>query len=282
MTLVREVMTQNPIVAQIPGSRNDVLKLMIRYNLTGVPVVKKNDGSLAGMITRNDIFDKPEEDQLALLMSREPLTLSPEDTVEKAASTMLETKVTHLPVVEGKKLVGILTPTDLLAEVESKASGVPVENIALSPCVPIYQDAPLMVAFVTFKVGKVNALPVLDENGRLIGILTDRDIFNKALTNSSVAVSRLGIGGDEDEWTWEGLRNVMKLWFEVSKIDVPAVPVRDIMVRSPTTVFRRTNVSEAARTMRRNDFGQLPVVDSKDNLVAMLYDMNVISVLVKD
>lgn len=34
--------------------------------------------------------------------------------------------------------------------------------------------------------------------------------------------------------------------------------------------------------MRRNDFGQLPVVDSKDSLAAMLYDMDVISILAKD
>lgn len=279
MTTVEKVMTHNPITAEIPGSRNDVLKLMVKHNLTGVPIVKKTDGSLAGMISRSDIFMNPEEDQLAMVMNRNPLTLSPQDTVEHAASLIVKTKVTHFPVVEDGKLVGILTPTDLLYEVEKKASGIPVEELALSPCVPVYQDTPLRVALITFKVSRVNALPVLDANARLSGILTDRDVFNKSLINGSIALTALGIGGDEDEWTWEGLRNVMKLWFEVSKIEVPAIPVRDIMVRSPTTVFRKTNVSEAARTMRRNDFGQLPVVDSKENLVAMLYDVDVVSIL---
>ncbi|MDW5563475.1 MAG: CBS domain-containing protein [Methanomassiliicoccus sp.] len=279
MTTVDKVMSHNPITAEIPGSRNDVLKLMVKHNLTGVPIIKKADGSLVGMITRQDIFQNPEEDQLAMVMNREPLTLSPQDTVEHAASLIVKTKVTHYPVIENGKLVGILTPTDLLYEVEKRASGIPVEELALSPCVPIYQDAPLRVALVTFRASRVNALPVLDASGRLSGILTDRDVFNKSLINGSIALTALGIGGDEDEWTWEGLRNVMKLWFEVSKIDVPAIPVRDIMIRSPTTVFRKTSVSEAARTMRRNDFGQMPVVDSKDNLVAMLYDVNAISIL---
>jgi CBS domain-containing protein len=279
MTTVERVMTHNPITAEIPGSRNDVLKLMVKHNLTGVPIVKKTDGRLVGMITRNDIFTHPEEDQLAMVMNREPLTLSPQDTIEHAANLIVKTKVTHFPVVENGNLVGILTPTDLLYEVEKKASGIPVEELALSPCVPIYQEAPLRVALITFRASGVNALPVLDANGRISGILTDRDIFNKSLINGSIALTALGIGGDEDEWTWEGLRNVMKLWFEVSKIEVPAIPVRDIMVRSPTTVFRKTSVSEAARTMRRNDFGQLPVVDSKESLVAMLYDVNVVSIL---
>jgi CBS domain-containing protein len=281
MTLVEDVMTSNPLFVQIPGSRADALKLMIKFNLTGVPVVKKADGAFAGLITRNDIFKNPEEDQLAMIMNREPVTLSPKDTTEHAATQMIRTRTSHVPVVEDKKLVGILTPTDLLIEVERKASGIPVEELALSPCVPIYNNAPLKVAFTTFKVAKVNALPVLDDNGLMIGILTDRDLFKKILINNSHGVSRMGIESDEDEWAWEGLKNIVKMWFEIAKIDMPTIPVRDIMVKSPTTVFKKANVSDAARTMRRNDFGQLPVVDSKENLVAMLYDMDVISILAK-
>ena len=53
MTIVDQVMTHNPITAEIPGSRNDVLKLMVRHNLTGLPIIKKADGSLAGMVTRS-------------------------------------------------------------------------------------------------------------------------------------------------------------------------------------------------------------------------------------
>ena len=151
-------------------------------------------------------------------MNKDPICLSPSDNVEDAASVMISCHMDHIPIVKGNELLGILTPTDLLAEVERKASGIPVEELALSPCVPIYEDASLRVAFTTFRVGRVNALPALGENGKLVGILTDRDLFNKSIVNGSVARSDLGIGGDEDEWSWEGLRNVMKLWYEVSNI----------------------------------------------------------------
>jgi len=282
MTTVEEVMTPNPIVAQVPGNRNEVLKTMVKHNLTGLPVVRRNDGSLAGLITRQAIFEKPDEDQLALIMSRDPPFIGPKDNVKKAAQIFCTKQIRHLPVVDARRLVGIVTPTDLLSVVEKTATDVPVESVIRSPCVPIYQDAPLAVALVTFKVTKANALPVLDDTGRLSGILTDRDIFNKSYIDGSVAMADLGIGQDEDEWTWEGLRNVMKLWYEVSKIELPGLPVREIMVRSPVTVFKKTNVSEAARIMRKNDFGQLPVRDSKDNLLAMIYDFDVISVLAGD
>ncbi|MCQ5375863.1 MAG: CBS domain-containing protein [Methanomassiliicoccales archaeon] len=279
MTLIEEIMTPNPIVAQIPSSRNEVLKIMVKHNLTGLPVIRRNDGILAGMITRQDIFEKPDEEQLALIMNRDPPVIGPKDTVKKAAELFITNQVRHLPVVDGGKLIGIVTPTDLLSVVEKIATHIPVEKVIRSPCIPIYQDAPLAVALVTFKVSKASALPVLDDTGRLVGILTDRDIFNKSYINGSVAMADLGIGQDEDEWTWEGLRNVMKLWYEVSKIELPGLPVREIMVREPVTVFKKTSVSEAARIMRKNDFGQLPVRDSKDNLLAMIYDFDVISVL---
>lgn len=282
MVLVEEVMTPNPIVAQIPSSRNEVLKIMVKHNLTGLPVVKRSDGSLAGLITRQDIFNKPDEDQLALIMRRNPEIIDLKDTVNKAVRIFLEKGVRHLPVVESNKLVGILTPTDLLELVEKRGQDIPVERVIRSPCVPIYQEAPLAVALITFKVSKANALPVLDETGRLRGILTDRDIFNKSHINGSVAMADLGIGQDEDDWTWEGLRNVMKLWYEVSKIELPGLPVKEIMVPSPVTVFKRTSVAEAARIMRKNDFGQLPVRDSKDRLLAMIYDTDVISILAEE
>jgi CBS domain-containing protein len=155
----------------------------------------------------------------------------------------------------------------------------PVETVIKSTCVPIFQDSPLVVALVTLKVSKISALPVLDEKGRLVGILTDRDIFNTTLVNGHVAKSEMGIGKDEDDWSWDGLRSIMKLWYQVSKLELPGVTVKDVMVASPTTVFRKTSVSEAARIMRKNDFGQLPVRDAKDHLLAMIYDLDIISVL---
>ncbi|MFA5313538.1 MAG: CBS domain-containing protein [Methanomassiliicoccales archaeon] len=282
MTTVGEVMTTNPIVAQVPGSRNEVLRTMVKHNLTGLPVVRRNDGTLAGIITRQDIFSKPGEDQAAMIMNRDPPVIGPKDPVEKAAKIFSELKTRHLPVVENRKLVGILTPTDLLAVVEKKSLEGPVEKVIMSPCVPIYQEATLAVASVTLSVSKSSALPVLDEQGHLVGILTDRDIFNKAYVDGSVAVAELGLDNEREEWSWDGLRNVMKLWYEVSKVELPGMPVKDIMIPNPITVFKKTAISEAARIMRKNDFGQLPVRDAKDNLLAMIYDHDVISILAEN
>ncbi|OPY31127.1 MAG: Inosine-5'-monophosphate dehydrogenase [Methanomassiliicoccales archaeon PtaU1.Bin124] len=280
MTTVGEVMTTNPIVAQVPGSRNEVLKTMVKHNLTGLPVVRRSDGTLAGMITRQDIFAKPEEDQAAMIMNRDPPTIGPKDMVEKAAAIFSAKKLRHLPVVENHKLVGILTPTDLLAVVERKSIEGPVEKVIKSPCVPIYQDATLAVASITLTVSKSTALPVLDEAGHLVGIISDRDIFNRSYVEGGEV--KTTDEDEEEEVPADSLKNVMKLWHHASKVDLPGMPVKDIMVRNPITVFKKTAISEAARIMRKNDFGQLPVRDAKDNLLAMIYDHDVISILAEE
>lgn len=278
---VKEIMTENPIVAELPGTRTEVLKKLVKNNVTGLPVVKSDDGTLAGFVTRQDIFSKPEEEQLALLVRRDIPTTGPNASVKDAARLMVDMQLSHLPVVEKNKLVGILTPTDLLIVVEKDNPQTTVEDVVRSPCIPIYQGAPLSVALATFRAAKVSALPVLDDDAKLVGIITDRDIFNQTIVDSSVVMSDLGISDDEDNWTWEGLRNVMKLWYEVSRVDLPKLGVKDIMIKNPMTVFRKTLVADAARIMRKHDFGQLPVRDSKDNLVAMIYDIDVVSTLTK-
>ena len=279
--IVSEIMTDKPIVAEVPGTRTDILKLLVRENITGVPVIKHSDKTLIGFVTRQDIFNRPEEEQLALLIRRDYPTISPDSDVKDAARLIVENGVRHIPVVEDGRLAGIVTPKDLLIVVEKNNDMTPVIEIERSTCAPIYEGSPLSVALITLKVANVTALPVLDENARLTGIITDRDIFNQSVVDGSVVMSDLGLSQDVENWSWEGLRNVMKLWYEVSKVELPNLSVREVMVRNPTSVFSKTPASEAARIMRKNDFGQLPLRGARDNLIGMIYDTDVISTILK-
>lgn len=65
--LVSDYMTTDVVSVEIPGNRDDVLKILKRTGISGVPVLKS--GKLVGIITRKDLLHKPEENQLALLMT---------------------------------------------------------------------------------------------------------------------------------------------------------------------------------------------------------------------
>ena len=277
---VKDIMTEDPIVAKLPGTRTEVLRIMVTKKLTGVPVIKK-DGTYVGFVARKHIFANPTEEQLALLVQKDWPTIVKSTKVEDAARLFVDGDIHHMPVVSKKKVVGMLTPADFLGAVQKKNVATPVSELVRSPCVPVYEKTPLKVALEIIKVAKVFALPVLDKAGKLTGIITDRDIFNQSHIDGSIAISDLGLGDDEDSWSWDGLRNVMKLYYEESRIDLPKIYVEKVMVKPPVTVFEKTGAAEAAKMMMAEDFGQLPVIDMNDKLIAMLYELDVVATLVQ-
>ena len=272
-------MTKDPIKVVLPGTRTNVLKVLVTHKLTGVPVVRK-DGSLAGFVTRKHIFAKPLEEQLAMLMERNHPLVDINTDIKMIASVFLDNEIHHVPIVRNNKLVGIITPADLLGYINSLDIDRPVEDLIRSPCVAIHESTPLNVASEIMRLGNVFALPVLDSEGHLSGLLTDRDMFDLSVINGKIAMHDLGLAEQDDAWAWEGLRNVLRLYYEERKIQLPKMAVRDVMVRKPMTVFRKTGASEAATIMYRYDFGQLPVVDSQDRLHAMLYELDIVAAMI--
>lgn len=278
---VSEVMIKKPVTVEAPSNRSKVLRLLVQHNITGVPVVKEGTNKYVGFVSRQDIFAKPDVEQLALIVDKKHSFVQSKDDVRKAAKILVGQNLHHLPVVDKKRLVGILTPTDLLSIVEKENFKDSVETLVQRPCIPIYEGTPLTVVAAMIKITNAYAFPVLDDDSKLSGIITDRDIFNLSVVDGGTAFSDLGSGVDEDVWSWEGMRNIMKLYYEVSMITLPKIPVKEIMVKEPITVFRKTSISEAARIMRKNDFGQLPIRDTDDNLFAMVDELDVVSVLIK-
>jgi CBS domain-containing protein len=146
-------------------------------------------------------------------------------------------------------------------------------------CAPVFQETPLFIAWRILKISQSYALPVLNPEGHLIGIITDRDFFGIGKVGHKTTESAMGMGDDEDIWTWESVRNVMKVYYEVSDIDLPKGPVKKYMRKSPTTVFVRTKAAAAAQKMHTNNFRYLPIIDNKENLVNMVSDLDIISTL---
>ena len=118
MKTVADVMTNMPIVVQVPGNRNDAINIMVRNKLTGLPVVRASDGQLMGIISRRDVFKNMKETQLSILMKKNPLVISPDATLAEAAKIFFEKRIHRLPVVENQRLIGIITPTDLIREIK--------------------------------------------------------------------------------------------------------------------------------------------------------------------
>ncbi|QDT11657.1 CBS domain-containing protein [Stieleria marina] len=76
-------------------------------------MVKRTDGSMAGVVSRQDILSKP-GDRVCDVMTDNPRMATPETEIHTALSVLLENRISCLPVVKDKMLVGLLSVSDLL------------------------------------------------------------------------------------------------------------------------------------------------------------------------
>jgi acetoin utilization protein AcuB len=127
-------------------------------------------------------------------MRTDVITINPELRVERAWELMARQRIRHLPVVKNGLLVGIITERDLKRtvfssppppptrqEVKPQPSGtpgdLPVEAIMTKEVYTVKPTDPLLIAVLHMVDEKIGALPVVDETGKLLGILTETDLL---------------------------------------------------------------------------------------------------------
>jgi acetoin utilization protein AcuB len=126
--LVKDWMTRRVVTIYSETSLPEAHRLMLVNKIRRLPVLKM--GHLVGIVTRGDVRGAEASGATSLnmcelayilskldiekIMTRNPITISPEATISEAAKIMLEQKVSGLPVVdEAGSLVGIITESDI-------------------------------------------------------------------------------------------------------------------------------------------------------------------------
>lgn len=274
---VDDIMIKNVKSIEIPGTRDEVLELMQKERISAVPVVK--EGTLLGIVTRIDLLKHPEEEQIAMLMTRDPITITPDAPLSKAASILMQTGLRRLPVVVRGKLVGIVTVSDIVGAIGQMDIKDPIMNFIRDGIVAIWEETPVPVASEIIRLSKRDALPVLNSKRELAGIISITDIINLSRIEDTVEKSDMSAGADEDKWTWESMRDTMSLYYGVSRIALPDVPVKNVMIKEVITAFHKTPVSECAKKMRRNRIEQVPVITADNKLDGLLLDRELLAVI---
>lgn len=278
--LVKDYMTADVVHVDIPGNRDDVLKILKRTGISGVPVLKNK--KLVGIITRKDLLGKPEETQLGLLMTSKPVTIGPDADIREAARLLVTHRIRRLPVVEDNKLVGLLSVADLIHAIAQMKIKDEIKDIYTSKTFALWEDTPLPLVGRVMEISGVDAIPILNADSVLQGIISERDLIRSSSIEDSVGVSDFSNGTDDDEWTWESIRDNHTISFGISRVQLPNRPVKVAMVKNVVAVPKNAEVSECALKMRRSRVDQLPVVNGDKRLVALLYDRDLIRVLCKD
>jgi Predicted transcriptional regulator, contains C-terminal CBS domains len=278
---VEDIMVKNVAVATLPGSRDEVLSILKDKNVSGVPVLK--DNKVVGIVSRTNILKNPEEEQLALLMSRNPVTIRVGSSLKEAARLLYEKDIRRLPVVdENGYLKGLITTADVIDAIADFEIETPIRDYLSSNVYVLWSETPLPVVSMLMSLADVKACPIIDLNLNLVGIISDRDVVGSSIIEDRVEKSDMSAGDDDDSWTWESMRDTMSIYYSVSSVKLPTDKfARDIMVSEMITATKISSVSVCARKMKRARIDQMPVVGSDGKLEGMLVDRELLLPLIQ-
>jgi CBS domain-containing protein len=110
--LAKDIMTKKVITVSPQTTVKDLAKTLTKHKISGTPVTGKS-GKLMGVVSRTDIVDKI-GNKVKEIMSQDIVRVSEETPVEEIANLFTTYKINRVPVLQGKKLTGIVSRADIV------------------------------------------------------------------------------------------------------------------------------------------------------------------------
>jgi acetoin utilization protein AcuB len=194
--LVRERMTANPIVVTPDTSFEDALQLLREKKIRRLPVVDKN-GNLVGIVVEKDLLYASPSPATSLsvfeihsllaklkikdVMTKRVITVGEDCPLEEAARIMVEHKIGSLPILRDRKVVGIITETDIFKVMTEALGGSCTQCVRATVRVPEEKGALAQLAGEIAKLG-----------GNIVSVVTFgmSDASHRELTLKVVGLKR--------------------------------------------------------------------------------------------
>jgi CBS domain-containing protein len=139
MTTARDIMTQGAECARSEETLADAARKMRDLDVGALPICGDDD-RLKGMVTDRDILVRcvaegadPTSTPVSELAEGKPVTIGADDPIDQALQTMIEHGVRRLPVIDGDRLVGMVSQADVARETTPEQAGQLVAALSRSP-----------------------------------------------------------------------------------------------------------------------------------------------------
>jgi CBS domain-containing protein/anti-sigma regulatory factor (Ser/Thr protein kinase) len=119
--------------------------------------------------------------KISEVMTSDVHTVSPEMTMSQLLELLRFERISGAPVVSEGKLVGIVSLEDLILSLIHHDSDAPIKKYMTSRIITVKSYDPVVEALETFTKAQVGRLPVVDQNGMLVGMITKGDITRGVL-----------------------------------------------------------------------------------------------------
>jgi len=179
------------------------------------------------------------------IMTPSPRSLPSGASVREASALLADEHVRHLPVVDDGMVVGVVSDRDLLEATggEPARAERTLFDLMHAPPTTVRPDDTLVMASVEIGVAKIGCLPVVDDAGGLVGVVTETDLMREFA--QATEAGRLDEQGDD--------------------------PVARFMTADPRTVEPSTTFGAALIRARAHGFRHLPVLEG-ERLVGIVSD----------
>lgn len=276
---VKRAMSKNVVSVSVPGNREKALKLMREENISVLPVVKGDTNELVGLLTRSDLIINPDEDQIAMLMSRVIITAKADDEIETVAVKMIDNNVRRVPVVnDDGELVGIITSFDLVSKaLATMENNNPVEDYMITNVATTWVGTPLNVAFESMRLFGLKSILALDIQAKLAGILTETDFIAESEIISERSEHSSTVGTEGDKWSWD---STSVLYIEKNHLKFSDKSVGDVIGNHLETANEKTKVSDCAKKMKALNIEQIPITNVDGDLIGLVRASDLIKALV--
>ncbi|CAB50348.1 CBS domain-containing protein [Pyrococcus abyssi] len=193
---VRDVYKPAPVVKPT-DDLSHAAKLLLETDLRSLPV-GENKAEILGVISDMALLERVVAEEFGKrkveeFMTKDVITLGPDDTVAKALATMRDHGISRIPVVDEEgKLEGLVTLHDLIIRFikprfkaqygELAGEKIPPFSMKLREAmikgvITIMPEATIREAVSTMKDNNIDGLVVVDENNKVVGILTVKDLL---------------------------------------------------------------------------------------------------------
>ncbi len=285
---VGKVMTQDVVFVRAETPLGEVVRTLLDRDFRALPVLDESS-HVVGIVTNRDLVERGglsgRVELLAVLgggalerelgaagmrekraddvMSRQVVTVGPDEPLDRAAHLMVERKIKRLPVVDGDgRLVGMLSRVDVLRTMGetyvSPASGAPprravggtIAEIVRRDAPVVRVDAPLGEVLDAVTGTRLNRAVVVDDERRVVGIVSDAELLRRLDPEAQMGL----------------LPALMRR----SRTPLAGGAARDVMRTPAHTLSQDAPIEEAIRVMLETRRKILPVTDADGRLVGVV------------
>lgn len=127
-------------------------------------------------------------------MTAAPATCEPTTTLRLVAQLMVDHDCAAIPVTSSGQLVGIITDRDITCRavaLRNDAPALPASTCMSAPVIAVSVDQPLDAAAALMEENAIHHLPVIDDAGRVVGIIAQSDVGRRMTNREFGAMARM-------------------------------------------------------------------------------------------